>query len=449
MNKTFKIRKGLDIRIKGEADKQIVGEIKADLFALRPDDFIGITPKINVKEGQVINRGEILFYDKYRELVKIPSPVSGVVKAIVRGEKRKILEIIIEKGEDNTVKHNINESNFSSRQSIVEFLSQTGIVSLIKQRPYGIIANPIDEPRDIFINFFDSAPLAPDYDFLLKDKKEEILKALNFLSLLTNGKIYCGLKSNSILTGFIPDNEKFVINYFKGSHPSGLVGTHINKIKPINKNEIIWTLDAADLHIIGHLLISGEFKAERIIALAGAGVKNPGYYKIIQGANIESLKDKLVNDIENRIISGNILTGINISNSPYFGFYDKMISVIPEGKHYELLGWALPGIKKFSNSKSFLSGILPIGKFNLNTNLNGGQRAYVVTGEYEKVCPLDIFPQLLIKAIMTNDIDRMEQLGIYEVIEEDFALCEFVCSSKIDVQDILRKGLDEMRKEMA
>jgi Na+-transporting NADH:ubiquinone oxidoreductase subunit A len=445
----FKIRKGLDIRIKGKADEKLLGEISTYNFAVRPHDFQGINPKLKVKVGQNIKQGEIIFFDKYRELVKIPSPVSGFVKDIVRGEKRKILEIIIEKDENNPLKHEVNNLDFSDKEQITNFLSDTGLISLFIQRPYGIVANPEDRPRDIFINFFDSAPLAPNYDFILKDKKNEIQKALEFLSFLTEGKIYCSLKPNSILKDFIPNNEKIEINYFAGPHPSGLVGTHINKIKPINKGEIVWTLNAYDLPIIGNLLINGVLELERIIALTGSSLENTGYYKITACSNLESNNLKLKNNEKVRIISGNVLNGINISESPYFGFYENMISIIPEGDKYEFLGWALPGLKKFSNSGAFLSGLLKFGKYNLNTNINGGQRAYVVTGEYEKVCPLNIYPQLLLKAIITNDIDKMEQLGIYEVIEEDFALCEFVCSSKIDVQELIRQGLDEMRKEMA
>lgn len=449
MNKTFKIRKGLDIRILGQAETKIVGEVKSSLFVLRPDDFKGITPKLKLKEDEIVKRGEIVFFDKYNPLLTIASPVAGKIKEIVRGEKRKILEVIIEKSGDDAVKFDINNQIFTDQKIAQQFLSDTGLITFITQRPYGIVANPTDIPRDIFVNFFDSAPLAPDYEFILNEKDAEIKKAVEFISVLTDGKVYCNLKKASKFSAIIPNNGKTEINYFDGPHPSGLAGTHINKIKPLNKGEIVWTIDAADLAIFGHLLINGEYLPERLIALTGSVVKSPAYYKIVAGADLSSLKNEFNKADDFRLISGNVLTGTDISKSPYLGVKDTMVSVIPEGNKYEMFGWVLPGFKKFSNSGTFLSGILPVGKFDLDTNLHGGHRAYVVTGEYEKVCPLDIYPQLLIKAILANDIDKMEQMGIYEVIEEDLALCEFVCTSKNDIQEVLRGGLDLLRKEMA
>lgn len=449
MSKTFKIRKGLNIRVKGHSQNLIAGEIKSIVYAVRPDDFAGITPKINFKEGDTVKRGDILLFDKHNQMIKLASPIAGVLKTIVRGEKRKILEVLIEAGNDDFVTHNLEQTTLTDREKLLKLLSDSGLISFVKQRPYGVVANPEIVPRDIFISFFDSAPLAPDYDFMLGELSAEINKAISALSVITDGKVYCSLKPGSKLKDFIPVLNNVEINYFDGPHPAGLVGTHINKIKPINKGEIVWTIDAADLPIFGHLLINGDYKIERLISVCGSAVKSPVFYKVTAGADLSSLNSayNLKNDI--RIISGNVLTGTDISKSPYLGLKDKMISVIPEGNKFEMFGWALPGVKKFSNSGSFLSGLLPVGEFEIDTNFHGGLRSYVVTGEYEKVCPLDIFPQLLIKAILVSDIDKMEQLGIYEVIEEDFALCEFVCTSKIDVQDVLHSGIEMMRKEMA
>lgn len=449
MNKTFKIRKGLDIRIIGQAETKMAGEIKSSFFALRPDDFKGITPKLKLKEDEIVKRGDIVFFDKYNPLLTFASPVAGKIKEIVRGEKRKILEIVIEKSGDDVVKFDISPQILTDKKSAQQLLSDSGLIAFITQRPYGIVANPEDSPRDIFVTFFDSAPLSPDYEFILKEKDAEIKKAIEFISVLTDGKVYCNLKKSSRFSELIPDNGKTEINYFDGPHPSGLAGTHINKIKPLNKGEIVWTIDAADLAIFGHLLINGEYMPEKLIALTGSVVKSPAYYKIIAGSDLSSIRNEFKIAEDFRIISGNVLTGTDITSSPYLGIKDSMITVIPEGNKYEMFGWVLPGFKKFSNSGTFLSGILPVGKFELDTNLHGGHRAYVVTGEYEKVCPLDIYPQLLIKAILANDIDKMEQMGIYEVIEEDLALCEFVCTSKNDIQEVLRDGLDLLRKEMA
>lgn len=449
MNKTFKIRKGLDIRIIGQAETKIEGEIKPSLFALRPDDFKGITPKLKFKEDEIVKRGDIVFFDKYNPLLTVASPVAGKIKQIVRGEKRKILEVVIEKSGDDSVKFEINPQLFTDKSMAQKLLSDSGFISYVTQRPYGVVASPEDTPRDIFVNFFDSAPLAPDYEFILKEKDAEIRKGLEFISVLTEGKVYCNLKKPSRFSELVPNNGKTEVNYFEGSHPSGLAGTHINKIKPLNKGEIVWTIDLADLAILGHLLINGEYLPERIIAVAGSVVKSPAYFKTLAGSDISLLKKEFNKTEDFRIISGNVLTGTDITKSPFLGIKDSMISVIPEGNKFEMFGWVLPGFKKFSNSGTFLSGLLPLGKYELDTNLHGGHRAYVVTGEYEKVCPLDIYPQLLIKAILANDIDKMEQLGIYEVIEEDLALCEFVCTSKNDIQEVLRDGLDLLRKEMA
>lgn len=449
MNKTFKIRKGLDIRIIGQAETKIEGEIKPSLFALRPDDFKGITPKLKFKEDEIVKRGDIVFFDKYNPLLTVASPVAGKIKQIVRGEKRKILEVVIEKSGDDSVKFEINPQLFTDKSMAQKLLSDSGFISYVTQRPYGVVASPEDTPRDIFVNFFDSAPLAPDYEFILKEKDAEIRKGLEFISVLTEGKVYCNLKKPSRFSELVPNNGKTEVNYFEGPHPSGLAGTHINKIRPLNKGEIVWTIDLADLAILGHLLINGEYLPERIIAVAGSVVKSPAYFKTLAGSDISLLKKEFNKTEDYRIISGNVLTGTDITKSPFLGIKDSMISVIPEGNKFEMFGWVLPGFKKFSNSGTFLSGLLPLGKYELDTNLHGGHRAYVVTGEYEKVCPLDIYPQLLIKAILANDIDKMEQLGIYEVIEEDLALCEFVCTSKNDIQEVLRDGLDLLRKEMA
>lgn len=449
MSKTFKIRKGLNIRVKGHSENVIAGELKSMVYAVRPDDFAGITPKLNFKEGDSVKRGDILFFDKHNQMIKVASPVAGMIKSIVRGEKRKILEILIESGNDDFSVHKIESNSINDRQKLLQLLSDSGLIAFVKQRPYGIVANPEDVPRDIFISFFDSAPLAPNYDFILGELGIEITKAISVLSELTDGKVYCSLKPGSKLKDFIPALDNVEINYFDGPHPAGLVGTQINKIKPINKGDIVWTIDAADLPIFGHLLINGDYKVERIIAVAGSVVKSPAYFKTTAGVDVSSLNSRFDSKNDFRIISGNVLTGTDISKSPYLGLKDKMISVIPEGNKFELFGWMLPGIKKFSNSGSFLSGLFPVGKYEIDTNFHGGHRSYVVTGEYEKVCPLDIYPQLLIKAVLASDIDKMEQMGIYEIIEEDFALCEFVCTSKIDVQDILQSGIEMMRKEMA
>jgi len=450
MSNLVKIRKGLDIKLAGKSAKVFKGVLNYNSISIKPDDFPGFIPKIIKKEGNNVKIGDIVVIDKYRPEIALTSPVSGKVASIIRGEKRKILEIIIENDhKDDLISFDVLE-NEDSVDKIKDVFLKSGVWSLIKQRPYGIIANPNDTPRDIFITFFDSSPLAPDYDFILEDRIPYLNLAIEKISKFTNGKVYLCFKNGSILNDKIEKTNNSEIYFFEGPHPSGLPGTHINKIKPINKGEIVWTLNATDLLIIGKFIKTGIYNPERVFALAGSEVKSSGYYKAVSGANISELINSENISSENyRVISGNVLTGRNVTQRPYLGYFDNLVCVIPEGNKYEFLGWLKPGIDKFSSSRTFLSKLFPKKEYIIDTNYHGGRRAYVVTGQYEKVCPIDIYPQILIKAILAEDIERIEQLGIYEVIEEDLALCEYVCTSKIEVQEILRKGLDLIRKEFA
>lgn len=450
MGKTYKIRKGLDIHLVGKPELKLRKSSSGNYCILRPDEFFGIIPKLNLKNGDTVKRGECVYFDKNIPEILFTSPVCGKVKDVIRGEKRRIKEIIIEAGnEDDFVKFETTAALNNDPSEIKNILLSSGVWPYIKQRPYGIVANPNDSPRDIFISFFDSAPLASDFDFILLDKKEQINIALKTLSRLVESKIYLSFKKGSILVNIIDNIENYEINYFDGPHPSGLVGVHINHIKPVNKGDVVWTINAADLPIIGNLLLTGEYYPERTVALSGSEMKDNVYYKLIAGSDLKDILKDNTKSNNYRVISGNVLTGKNVSDNPSLGFFDTTITVIPEGNHYEMFGWAVPGLNKLSNSKTFLSALTPGRKFIVDTNLHGGERAYVVTGEYEKVCPMDIYPQLLVKAAITEDIDKMEQLGIYEVIEEDLALCEFVCTSKIEVQSVIRNGLELIRKEMS
>lgn len=439
--RTIKICKGLNIRLKGSPEKILTGGETTTRYAIRPTDFNGITPKLDCQEGDSVLRGSKLFHDKNIPQIVFTSPCSGVVKSVVRGEKRKLLRIEIEAdGRDEAVK-------FDSNSDLRTLLSEAGVMPYIVQRPYGVVANPNLKPRDIFISFIDSAPLASDLDFALASEMEYVNIALGHLCTLTDGKIYLGFSKDSALLDKVIDNVKIEKNIFVGKHPVGLVGTQINKIKPINKGDVVWTINATNLPIIGRLLKDGQYCPDKIISVAGFSVKNPRYFRLRVGADLQFVNEML-NEDNVRIISGNVLSGTNVTDAPFLGYSDMQVSVIPEGNKYEMFGWVMPGAEKFSNSRTFLSLLTPFKYFNIDTNTHGDQRAYVVTGQYEKVCPLDIYPQLLVKAAITEDIDRMEELGIYEVIEEDLALCEFVCTSKINVQQILRKGLDIVRKEM-
>lgn len=449
MSNVIQIRKGLDISLKGKAEKVLTKISGAAVYAVKPDDFQGITPKLTVKEGDTVLAGTPLFTDKHRPEINFVSPVSGSVQQIVRGDKRKLLAITITPtAEQEFLRHETGNLNALSREALVAFLLKSGAWPFLKQRPYGIIANPADQPKAIFISGFDSAPLAPDMDYVLTGEAEAFQKGIDVLRQLT-GKVHLSMNDQPAATSILQKVKGVEFHTFKGPHPAGNIGVQIHHIAPLNKSDVVWTIDLQHIVSLGRLFLKGVYDVSKVIALVGSEVKKPRYFRMISGACIKPLHDYINTAGSPRYISGNVLTGTNIGAEGFLGFYDSMISVIPEGDHYEFLGWANPfRMKKFSVSRSYFSWIFPDKEYALDTNINGGQRAFVMNGEYEKVLPMDIYPVYLLKAILAEDIDKMEQLGIYEVVEEDLALCEFVCTSKIDVQDILRKGINLMIKEM-
>ena len=445
----IKINQGLNIKLKGVAEKNISNTKASSLFAIKPPDFSGLIPKLAVKPGHKVKAGTVLFFDKNKPEVKFTSPVSGKVKAIERGARRKILEIVVESNNKQDFESfKKGDPNNMSREDIVENLLNSGIWPFIKQRPYGTIANPEITPKSIFISAFDSAPLGVDYNFVLKDEGEIMQKGIDALKQLTNGKIHLGIDGSQTIIDAFKSLNNVEITSYTGKHPAGLVGTHIEKKDPINKGDIVWQINPQDVLIIGRLFAEGKFNPERTVALVGSEVSKPQYFKTIMGAEIASIVGDLVSNDNVRYISGNVLTGSKVEKDGYLGFYDSMVSVIPEGNHHQFFGWITPNFHKFSMSRTYFSWLMPNKEYALDTNLNGGHRAFVVTGQYEKVVPLDIYPVELLKACITEDIDKMEQLGIYEVLEEDFALCDYVCTSKQETQEILRKGLDLMIKEV-
>jgi len=448
MPETIVIKQGLDIKLLGEAEKNIT-EIEAGCHALKPTDFVGVFPKLLVAEGDKVKAGTSMFYDKYRENIHFTSPVSGTVKEIRRGTKRVVLEIVVTSDSEN-VYEDFGKADPTklNRDAIIEKLLKSGVWPMIKQRPYSVIANPADKPKAIFISAFDSNPLAPDYDFVIQNYGQEFQTGINALSKLTAGKIHLNLKAGNQASKVFTSCANVQINYFKGPHPAGNVGVQINKIDPINKGEVVWVLRPQEVLTIGRLFLEGRYNAERIVAFTGSEVLKPRYFKTKIGACLHKFIEGNVKSGKVRIISGNPLTGKKIDKDGYIGFYDSQLTVIPEGDYYEFLGWATPRLEKFSYSRTFFSWLTPKRNYRLDTNLNGGHRAFVMTGEYEKVFPFNIYPMQLLKAIMSKDIDLMENLGIYEVDEEDFALCEFIDASKTEMQAIVREGLDYIRKEM-
>jgi len=449
MSKDIKIKKGLTINLVGEADKTISNAPRSRTFAIRPSDFHLVTPKMVVKEGGKVQAGETIFYSKSNEIVKFVSPVSGTLIKISRGAKRVITELLIEADSQDTYKDfGVLSPETSSAEAIKARLLESGCWPFIMQRPYAVVADTEREPRDIFISALSTAPLANDCDFSLQGKEKELQAALTALSKLTSGKVHVGVgKSGSSPFNGLKDITLYNVS---GPHPAGNVGTLINKVAPVNKGEIVWTIAPQDLVIIGELLLTGKFNAERIVALAGSEVKSPKYYRTKIGAEVSTfVYDSGLNNEHVRVISGDVLTGDKISPKGHLGYYSNTVSVIPEGDDYELFGWNKPVFDKISTSRALtFSWLMPNKKYDLDTNTNGEHRNFVVTGSYEEVFPLDMYPLQMLKSCLYQDLDEMEALGMYEVAPEDFALTEFVCVSKQPHQQIIRNGLDLMYKEI-
>ena len=443
------IRKGLNISLKGKAEKVLSKIPISSDYAVKPIDFQGLTPKLTVNEGDQVLAGSPLFADKYRPDIRFVSPVSGTVSHILRGDKRKLLSVTVTpSGEQQYVQHPVKDIKNLLREEVIQQMLESGAWPFLKQRPYGILANPGDKPKAIFISGFSSEPLGPDIDFALTGEGEAFQAGIDALRKLSD-TIHLSLNNQVSANSIFRKIKGVETHTFVGPHPAGNVGIQIHHLSPISKGEIVWTVEPQHVVSLGRLFLKGIYDVSKVVALVGSEVKKPRYFRIISGANITPLQSYINASPNLRYISGDVLTGANIGATGHLGFYNTMISVIPEGNYYEFLGWANPfRMKKYSVSRSYFSWIFPYREYALDTNINGGRRAFVMTGEYEKVLPMDIYPVHLLKAILAEDIDRMEQLGIYEVIEEDLALCEFVCTSKIDVQHILRQGINLMIKEM-
>jgi len=448
MSEVIKIRKGLDIKLVGLAEKKVT-EVKSDNYALKPPDFIGVFPKLILKEGDPVKAGTPVFFDKYRDNIVFSSPVSGKIAEVHRGAKRKMLEIRIESdGKMDYEDYGASEPKNLDKKQVIEKLVKSGAWANIKQRPYAIIANPEDQPKAIHISAFDSAPLAPDFDFLLENEEKAFQTGIDALSRLTDGKVHLNIKDGQTQSKVFLNAKGVQINHFSGPHPAGNVGIQIHHIDPVNKGDIVWVVNPQSVVVIGRLFLTGKYDVSKIIALTGAEVKNPQYFKVISGTEVGPIIKEQIKSNNARIISGNVLTGDQMDKNSYLGYYHNQITIIPEGDYHEFLGWGMPRFNKFSYSKTYFSWLNPKKRYNLDTNMNGGHRAFVLTGEYERVLPMDILPMQLLKAIIVKDIDLMENLGIYEVDEEDFALCEFIDASKTEMQVLVREGLDFMRKEM-
>ena len=444
MHTTINVKKGLDIKLNGAAEINIEREIVPLSCAIVPEDFPGITPKVDVKEGDVIVMGATLYHDKTFPDIKVTSPISGTITTVQRGERRRLERIVIipESGDEIVFDH----KNIDDRTRAQQLLLDSGLWAYMRQRPNNIVPRPGVTPRDIFITGFDSAPLAPDYEPTLAGKLDELNAAVKLLQRLTDGHIYIGIRNGSILEQ-VNGADIVVVD---GPHPAGNVGIQICNISPVNKGDVVWTMDAITLLRIGHLATTGKLDMSAKIALTGCEVSNPHYIKTIVGCDIASLvKGEIKNDgVHHRIISGNVLTGSPVSETDYLRFPYTQISVIPEGDdNAEFMGWASMSPKKMSISPSF-PGHFSKRNFCPDARILGGRRAMIMSCVYDKVLPMDILPEYLIKAILSRNLERMEELGIYEVAPEDFALCEFVDPSKLELQKIVQEGLDYIQKEL-
>ncbi len=446
MSKDIKIRKGLQLKLKGEAEKILSNAPRSTHYSIKPTDFHHTVPKMVVKEGEKIKAGDIIFHSKYNDKIKFVSPVSGTLKEIRRGAKRRILDVIIQADAEDTYKEfESKDPTELKTEDIKQFLLETGCFPFIKQRPYDIIANPDDVPKAIFISAYTTAPLAADAEFILKNSKKDFQTGLNALTKLTDGSVHLSIHKHT--ASFFTELENVKIHKISGPHPAGNVGVQIHHINPINTGEKVWVINPEDVAIIGKTFSTGKFDATRVVALAGSEAEKPQHYHIKIGAQIADIVKNIGENV--RVISGDVLTGDNVGKDGFLGYYNNTITLIPEGDNYRMFGW-LPFKDNHvhSMSKTSLSWLFGKKKYTANTNMNGEERALVVTGEMEKVFPMDIYPMQLIKECMAENIEKMENLGIYEVAPEDFALIDYACTSKIEAQEIIREALDLMITEV-
>lgn len=437
MVETIKIKKGLDLPIGGEPLKEVIDARSIERYAVKPTDFVGFTPRLLVAEGDTVCAGQPLVEDKNDTRLTLPSPVGGTVTAIVRGEKRRLLEVVITSRTGS--KSSTNQPNLTP---------DSPCWWMIKERPFGTIANPDHKPKGIFVSMRDTNPLAPDLDFALKGREHEFEAGIKALE--TYGTVHC-VKA-------------------QGPHPAGNIGTIVAALDPINKGECVWSVGAQDVANIGRWCLTGEYRPERVISVGGPAAKAPKHYRVLCGANVQRISDVQLMDTSypsmtgstttssTRIISGSPLSGTTIKADGFLGMYDQQLTFIEEGDQYDFMGWLMPGLKKFSFSKTFLSGLMlpfkameplmPVKpSYSFNTNMHGSVRPFLFTGQFERVFPFDIYPLQLIKACIVGDVELQEKLGIYEVEPEDFALCEFIDPSKTEIQTIIREALEVLRKE--
>ncbi len=448
----FHFSRGYDLQIKGEPENVIDEQVQVTRFAIKPTDFIGMQPipKVVVEIGDTVKAGDTLFYDKTQERIKFVAPVSGEVIDVKRGMKRSIAEIVILADREQVSRtYDLPDLATANRSQLVDFLVESGAWPIFRQRPFNVIADPEVTPRDIFVSTFDTAPLAPDLSFTVEARMAEFQAGIDVLNKLTDGIVYLGLdaRGDEAPSPVFTNVQGVQHAYFQGKHPAGNVGVHIHHLHPVGPQDRVWTLDVNGVLLLGELLLNGRYDTSRLVSLGGYAIAKPGYVRTYAGANLgELLRGQLLPDHNARIITGDVLNGRQASEDQFMDYYENSVSVIDEGNEAELFGWLLPLKERESISPTFPGYILG-GKKEVTTNTHGEKRAFVTTNDYERVMPMDIYTQQLMKAILVNDFERMEGLGIHELVEEDVALAEFSCVSKQPLQQILRNGLDVVREQ--
>jgi Na+-transporting NADH:ubiquinone oxidoreductase subunit A len=456
MTKAIKLKQGLDIPLAGRAQEETKAAVSSPYCTVFPDDYAGLTPKVAVKQNDRVLAGTPLLFDKNHPEIKIVSPVSGTVAAVNRGEKRKLESIVIQADDDiDYLRFHIQPLPSLTPETLKSTLAEAGILAFFRQRPYDVTVNPNDMPRDIFVPGFYSAPLAPNIEYILKGQENDFQTGLDALAKLTAGNVYLSIRS-TCRSEALKRAANVRIVTFEGPHPAGNVGVQINHIRPVDKGDVVWTINPQDVLLIGRFLNRGVVDMTRLVALTGPEVAASAraFYPMLPGAGIESLtKGNVTEGRELRYISGHVLTGTQIAANGSLHAFDNQITVIPEGKDTdEFLGWILPGFRKYSVSRTYPAFLLRLFSqktYRMDARIGGGRRSMIMANEWDKVFPMDILPEFLVRAVLAQDIDRMERLGIYEVAPEDFALCEFVDTSKMELQQTIRAGLDWLHKEMS
>lgn len=445
------LKKGFNILLEGKAEGPVTAG-SANTFGMVPPNFRGVSPipKVEVEVGDTVKAGDHLFYDKKNPSVKYVAPVSGEVIAVNRGERRSIASVVVLADKEQQYRSlNAPNTETCSREELVNFLLDSGGWTFLRQRPFDVVASTTDIPDNIFISTFDTAPLAPDLNLVMEGRGAAFQRGLEVLGKLTKGSVFLGLDANGETAPspvFTQANGVTKV-WFSGQHPAGNVGIQIHHTAPISTKSTVWTLGVQDVATIGALFTEQRFNSERVVAITGAELKAPKYVRTHLGANIGELLSGNVANEHSRIISGDVLSGSQVTTADFLHYFDDQISVVEEGDQVEMFGWLLPDLATPSVSKALPGSRFPDTVFRANTNLHGEKRAFVVTGQYEELLPMDIYPQHLMKAILTNDYEKMEGLGIHELIEEDVALCEFACTSKQPLQSILRTGLDMVHEQ--